>query len=932
MKPLLTICFALISISLAAQNFITISGKITNANSAQPLPFCSVFIKGKSVGTITNVEGAFKLNIPESLREDTLAVTYVGFKNFYQPVSDLPEAITIELEEAIVNLEEVAVETKRISADEIFERVLEKVHQEVGYPTSDFKLSGFYREIHSSESQQTGVLECAINIFDDRLTRDFKEIDITNFRKIYNRQQNTDQFIKAKEGHNHLLLLLNGGINLIPIGSQYKRSIWKLSLEIEKVTYFNDRLVYVLSNKSYGRELRLLVDTENYSVYKNELIMQVDETDHENYAWRTVNPQGEKCGAMLDHQGYEYREMNGKLFPYYFFRRFDYRCYDLKTDTISAKSAFSTELLINQVEESVVATSVDKLRRKKGLINRNEPYDSAFWQYFNDIQEVDFEKKLIDEKLEYVATTNSTLPTKQVKEYDRTLRIGNHTTREFTRADTLYGTLTPELACYDVNYYDLTLDIDPGEEWVKGSSATHFTVVEATNRIRIDLLEYLKINSIQFGGTGLAFERDLDAVYISLPDTLKTGTDAKILVSYEGHPLDADFDIWASGFLWQEDSEGQPFAQSLCQGYGAKAWWPVKNHLSDEPDSASVHVTVPEELVAVSNGNLAETETSDGKSTYHWKVQHPINNYNLAVHIGNYENVRSEYVNQSRDTLTLDYYFLPQDQELAEKKLPMVPKMLAVYEKYFGPYPFGNDGFKIVQSPYPMEHQSCVAVGQYFDEQLILHETAHEWWGNSVSITDNADVWIHEAFATYAESLYIEEVLGYKLGQEHLNARKSEILNDHPIVGAEGVNHFHYRIEDKYFKGALMLNTLRHAVNDDPLWFSVLKDIQTNFRHSFIDTKTLLNYFNTKLGTDYSSFFNQYLRTTKIPVLEVKKSAEGFENRWSDTSSEFTMPIKINEAVISPSNQWQKTDVTFTDEIIGQLKGRYLIKVNTIAF
>ncbi|MGB3587193.1 MAG: M1 family metallopeptidase, partial [Tunicatimonas sp.] len=557
----------------------------------------------------------------------------------------------------------------------------------------------------------------------------------------------------------------------------------------------------------------------------------------------------------------------------------------------------------------------------------NEPYDSAFWQYFNDIQDVTFENKLTDEKLDYAATSTSTAQTEQTKEYEQELSIGDHSTYEFTRADKLYGTLTPELACYDVNYYDLTLDIDPDEEWIQGTSAIQFTVVEATNRIRIDLFEYLKIHSVRFEGENLAFERDLDAVYVSFPDTLKIGDTAKILVNYEGHPLDADFDIWASGFLWQEDNEGHPFAQSLCQGYGAKGWWPVKNHLSDESDGASVHITVPESLYAVSNGKLIKTETSVGKSTYYWKVQHPINNYNVAVHIGNYENARSEYISQSGNKLTLDYYFLPQGRELAEKKLQMVPKMLEVYEKYFGPYPFSEDGFKIVQSPYPMEHQSCVAVGQYFDEQLILHETAHEWWGNSVSVTDNADIWIHEAFATYAESLYIEETLGYKIGQEYLNARKSEILNDHPIVGIEGVNHFHYRIEDKYFKGALMLNTLRRIVGNDTRWFSLLKSFQTDFRHSSINTDTLLAYFNSSLGKDYTPFFNQYLRTTKIPTLEIRKSVDGSNYRWGDMIADFNMPINFKEIEISPSGQWQQANFVFTDEDVDQLQNKYLIKV-----
>ncbi|MDW3192489.1 MAG: M1 family aminopeptidase [Cytophagales bacterium] len=277
--------------------------------------------------------------------------------------------------------------------------------------------------------------------------------------------------------------------------------------------------------------------------------------------------------------------------------------------------------------------------------------------------------------------------------------------------------------------------------------------------------------------------------------------------------------------------------------------------------------------------------------------------------------------------MKVDHYFLPQDAELARKNLEMVPKMLEVYERYFGPYPFQEDGFKMVQSPYPMEHQSCVAVGPYFDDFLILHETAHEWWGNNVSITDNADIWIHEAFATYAESLYLEATLGYEMGQRYLNSRKSEILNDHPVLGIRNVNHFHYRIEDKYTKGSLMINTLRQMVDDDELWFETLKAIQEDFRHGFIDTETLINFMELQLEMDLSSFFEQYLQTTQIPTLEMKQNDMGFSYRWTHVVDGFDMPLRIGEMEIIATAEWQQTTIDLGQKFKKQLMDAYLIQV-----
>ncbi len=922
MRKILTFLFVInIAIGAGAQVYKTISGQVVDRSTQEPLPFTTVYLHGKSIGTVANENGEFELNISTEHQNDSLTVSHIGYESYYGLVKIMSHDMSIELKEAIVDLDVVSVEAKKLTANEIFAKVISKIEDQNGYPDFDFRMDGFYREVHASEEERTGVLECALEVYSDDVTRDFKDIVFTQFRKVYNRQKNTDQFIQAKEGHNHLLLLLNDGINLVPLAKQVNRTIWKLPLEVERITYYNDRLVYVLVNKVPGRLLRLFVDVEDYSVYKNELIMEVEPEDHERYAWQKVNSKGEKCGAILDHQSYEYREINGKLFPYYSFRRFDFRCYDLKEERLSANSSFSTELLINNVEPGISPDAADRFKRKQGLINRNEPYDSAFWQYFNDIKDVTISDRLSDETISienqssgYIGKTRPAYP-------NRSLKIGDHSALEFTRADTLFGAPSPSLSCYDVRHYDLSIRVDPEREWIDGLSQIAFEMVDSSDRIRVDLFEYLEITKILFEDQELDFQRDLDAVYLQFPKTLYPEALYAIQISYEGHPLDPDFDLWASGFLWDQDVEGQPFLQSLCQGYGPKAWWPVKNHLSDEPDSASVHITLPDTLFGVSNGTMVGKSSENNETTYHWKVRNPINNYGIAVHIGHYKSLKTTLNN-----MPLSYYFLAGDSLLARENLQIVPDMLKIYERYFGPYPFREDGFKIVQSPYPMEHQSSVAVGKYFDDQLILHESAHEWWGNSVSIRDNADIWINEAFATYAESLYIEATLGYELGQEYLNARKSEIHNDHPLVGVRNVNHFHYRIEDKYFKGALMLNTLRHLVDDDELWFGTIKGIAQEFRHSFIDTPTLLKYLNDKLGQDYSAFFQQYLYATEIPILIVDKNAMD-RYKWKNIGEDFTMNIVIDErSGIRPTRVWQSAGLDLS-ALIDEIESRYLVKV-----
>lgn len=930
---LITACFCSALAQSTQTDFKVIKGKVLEQASKNPLPFSSVFIQGTAIGVVTNEQGEFTFNIPAIHQNDTLVVSFLGYENFYKVVNTISGELTISLKEALLNLDEVSVSAKKLSGSEIFALAIKKLITDNKNPTTYFLLNGFYRELHTDNGEQTGAVECALEIRTKNVTNEMDDILIPQFRKVYDNQRSTDDFTAWKAGKNHLLLLLNGGANLIPLANSVKRTVWGNKVfAIDKLTYFNNKLVYVLSSKSPAMELKLLIDADDYSLYKNELIMTGHEGDPKSYIWAENNTKGETCGAIVDHQSYEYRYVRGKMLPYYFFRKQDFRCFNLTSKVVTSKSYLSSELLINSVvTENVQATAPDKLKLQKGLVNMKKPYDSAFWKHFNNIQDVNREQELTAAKLATVrqskqSTTSATTVTKAKP----TLHIGDHSLKKFTRADTLYGKLTPLLTCYDVKHYRLDVDIDITNESVRGFSAITFTMENDSDKIRIDLIESLKINSIQYQGIALKFKRDLDAVYVEFNQPLAKGTLHMIQVNYEGQPADVDFDIFTGAFIWQTDNNDNPFIQSLSQGYGAKGWWPVKNHLSDEPDSASISISVPNNLFAVSNGRLLKVEKLNAdKVTYHWAVNHPINTYNIAVHIGKYQASATMFESTTGQSLPLSYFFLENDKDLATKKLAIVPNVLTVYEKYFGAYPFSNDGLKIIQSPYPMEHQSCIAVGQYFDEQLILHELAHEWWGNNVSCTDNADIWIHEAFATYAESVYIEETLGYGIGQEYLNSKKSKILNDYPLLGVRDVNHAHYRIEDKYFKGALMLNTLRHVVANDKLWFATLKGIQENFRHSFMDTKTLIRYFSEKLGADYTGFFDQYLKTTAIPTLIIEPvKPTGFRYKWSNINASFVMPLVWENMKLQPMTSWNiYTNGAIDKQVVEELEKKYLIKI-----
>lgn len=491
--------------------------------------------------------------------------------------------------------------------------------------------------------------------------------------------------------------------------------------------------------------------------------------------------------------------------------------------------------------------------------------------------------------------------------------------QDYSRADSLRGMLNSQRSCYDVNYYDLDLEIDIERQTIKGVNHIHFKEVEEFKVMQIDLYENMEIDSIIHKGITLDFEREFNAIRVRIGDHEKQDL---ISVHYHGKPTQAKRAPWDGGFVWRYDKDGNPWVGVACEGDGASLWWPNKDHLSDEPDSMRISGTVPDSLMFVSNGNLESVEESEGKKRFTWRVGYPINNYNVTVNIADYVHFSDHYINDDYDTLSLDYYVLRYNEEKARKQFEQVKPMMECFEDAFGSYPFHDDGFALVETHYlGMEHQGAIAYGNKYMpgylgrypaeidfDYIIIHETGHEWWGNSVSANDIADMWIHESFCTYSESVFVECKYGYESMILYLAYQRGFINNSSPIQGPYGVNK-HGNGTDMYYKGSWMIHTLRNILNNDSLFKGMLKGIALEFRHGNVDAQDIIEFVNQWTGQDLTIFFRQYLNHGPIPKLEYKVNKGQFMYRWNGVK-DFEMPVEIvigeqKRLRINPTGEWQ---------------------------
>jgi aminopeptidase N len=496
--------------------------------------------------------------------------------------------------------------------------------------------------------------------------------------------------------------------------------------------------------------------------------------------------------------------------------------------------------------------------------------------------------------------------------------------RLYTRADTLRGTLLPERACYDVTHYDLNLKVKPDEKFIAGYNAITFRATQDFSIMQVDLAANMVIDRILYEEYQVRFRREGDAVFINLNKTVPAGTTGTVKIYYQGQPRIAPNPPWDGGFSWEKDKKGRPWIGVSCEGLGASTWWPCKDHPSDEPDSMRIYCEVPEPLMCVANGNLSGVVSAPGGyKGYDWRVSYPINNYNVTLNIANYAHLEDEYTAADGEKLAVDYYILDYNKDKAKKHFEQVKPMLACFEKRFGKYPFWRDGFALVETPYwGMEHQSAVAYGNNYRNNefdfdfIIIHESAHEYFGNSLSAKDHAELWIHESFTTYAEVLYLECLTGStEKTIEYLKKQRMRIRNLDPMVGQFGINYNYWRDSDIYFKGTWMLHSIRHTIANDTLWYNTIYDFAQQFRIQNLSTEQVINFFNKRTGKNLTPIFKQYLFHTQVPQLEYKWEQKGkkttFSYRWKATESSFNMPVwvHINKekgwVKIFPTAQWQ---------------------------
>jgi aminopeptidase N len=505
----------------------------------------------------------------------------------------------------------------------------------------------------------------------------------------------------------------------------------------------------------------------------------------------------------------------------------------------------------------------------------------------------------------------------------------------YTHADSLRGSNGPGRAWWDVTFYDLHVRVDPADSTIRGHNAIVYRVLAPHDEMQIDLRAPLEVDSIVQRGRALTYRRDGDALFVTIVAPQSVGQRDTISVYYHGRPRVAKRAPWDGGFVWTRDSLGHTWIATANEGIGASVWWPTKELRADEPDSQRIAITVPNAIVDVSNGRLRGTSTNpDGTRTFEWFVTSPINNYDVAVNAGDYTHLGETYEGE-KGKLTLDFWPLAYHADTARKQFEQVKPMLKCFEYWFGPYPWYEDGYKLVETPHlGMEHQSAVAYGNHYKngylgrdlsatgwgmkwDFIIVHESGHEWFGNSITAQDPADMWVQEGFTNYAEGLYTECQSGKRAGAEYIIGSRHNIRNDRPIVAAFGVEQ--EGSGDMYYKTGSMLHMIRQVIDDDAKWREILRGLNSTFYHRTVTGAEVRAYINRRSGIDFNPVFSQYLMTTRIPTLEYVLADSIVRYRWTNVVPGFAMPVRVN---VGGVRQWLRpTEIWRTTRVSGARKG-----------
>lgn len=491
----------------------------------------------------------------------------------------------------------------------------------------------------------------------------------------------------------------------------------------------------------------------------------------------------------------------------------------------------------------------------------------------------------------------------------------------------LQGSISKLRASIDIKSYLITLKVVPDKHYIEGINDIGFKIVKPVKVLQLNLFANLAISTVVFENKILSFKRDSNTFYVYLPRKLKKNDTAHVVIYYSGIPVTAKKAPWDGGFVWAQDSAGKPWVGLACEGLGASCWLPCKDHWSDEPEQVTMNLVVPTGLTGVSNGRLSrQRNLNNGFTEFQWKVSYPINHYDITVNIGDYAHIRDLYLNETYGQLTLDYYVLKLNSASAKTHFQQTKRMLQTFEKYFGPYPFINDGYKLVETPYwGMEHQSCIAYGNNYQNNkfgfdfIIIHESGHEWFANSITANDKADMWLHESFTTYSEALYVEKQYGIARSIQYLSGQKGNIKNELPMIGTRNIA-YSRPDNDIYYKGAWILHTMRNILDNDTLWFNTIYDLSTIYRHTILSSKEVETFISKRTRYDFSNFFQQYLYRAKLPKFEYYiKPNNGLNELHYRLNAEIRgleLPVKITLAknkfeFVTATKKWQIIDLPF---------------------
>jgi hypothetical protein len=921
--------FTVIFFQASAQDkTITLRGEIKDSQTQRAIPFANLQMKSGSPGVSSNTHGAFIFKLPEEAMSDTVIISCIGYQTLHITVAKLRSIESIELSPAIIELQEVSVNAQ--SGLDILKEALARIPQ--NYDTSATQLTAFYRENVWLGDFQIAYTEAVLDVYHP---------------------------FKTKEGLNDQIRVLKGRKKKIDYGKEWQLYAWisgaangaRGTLSEDLVKYRNAKfnpfnpgnfryytyehvesikdstrniiVVDILPRNNARKALlrmKVYLDEESLAIIKcnfelSERGLQFTSRKDKGFAYAIMR---NVVHATIEYHKFQYSisyaERNGKWYLNSVSRRWQSHIDSKKRKWENRLWRLDIDLVITNVDtenarpisEGDIGTTETSMHSLVG-----EDFDEAFWENYN-VLKTEGGDSAITQQLPLAPADTTRAKAKHF----------SNRQNGFTRADTLRGKLTPLRTCYDVTFYHLDIALDMVSRSVSGKNLIRFKVEKNFSRMQIDLYDNMKIDRIMFKGKPLTYTREYNAVFIDFPETLEVSTRAEIQIFYAGKLKIPDFSIpMDGGVLWDKDSLGNGWVQMVCQGSGASLWWPNKDHQSDEPDSMRIWITVPAEYTEISNGRLErKTILPENKTRYEWFVSYPINNYNVTFNVGKYAHFTDQYA--SSDTLTIDYYVMPYNIEKAKRLFTQVKPMLRIFEDHFGPYPFPRDGFTLVESLYPMEHQSGVCFGKigpqasFEANALLWHESAHEWWGNSITCKDVADMWVHEAFATYAELIVADSLVGEEAVTGLINDQFGAIIGAEPLTGVYDVNHIHYDIGDMYSKGSLILHTFRTALNNDKLWKDLLRAIQVRFRHQTISAAELISFINDFTKKDLTSFFDQYLHHKEFPSLLLKLKQEGRNltvgYRWKTEVKNFNMPVRVTKkpgvfGFIEPSSEVWKT-------------------------